>query len=274
MMRTPHSQQVAPTLAAIFALLLGGSAMADDSAQSGARLSVALDAYAVALDESARDARLAGFAEAERGFAAIIAAGAHNAALYTNLGNAALQAEHKGDAVLAYHRALYLEADFPRALQNLEHARSTLPPWVPTPAAEGTLDTFFFYRTFARDTRSLAGAVAFALAGLCIGLSIRTQQGMWRGAAALFAVAWLGLSSSVWFDARSSESPRGVVVAGEVLARSADSALAALAFPEPLPGGTEIRVLEHRSPWTRVRLANGRDAWVNESSVETVLPLD
>ena len=45
-----------------------------------------------------------------------------------------------------------------------------------------------------------------------------------------------------------------------------------LAFPDPLPGGTEVTLIELRSPWARVRLANGRDAWVNESSVTLVAP--
>jgi hypothetical protein len=243
-------------------------------AQEDPRLGGALSAYASALDERERDARLAGFADAERGFSAAIEAGAHNAALYTNLGNAALQAEHPGRAVLAYQRALYLDADSARALQNLEHVRTTLPPWVPTPEPEGAFDSFFLYRSLARDTRSLGGAIAFAIAGLCMALAIRTGQGAWRGIAALCAVAWLGLTGSVWFDAQAQEKPLGVIVVGEALARSADSALAALAFPEPLPGGTEVRVLEVRPPWTRVRLSNGRDAWVSESSVETVVPLN
>jgi len=242
--------------------------------EEGSNISRALDAYASALEESSRDSRLASFEEAERGFAASIANGAHNAALYTNLGNAALQAEHTGTAVLAYHRALYLDATFPRALQNLEHVRTTLPAWVPRPEPAGVLDTFFFYRSFARDTRSFAGAFAFALAGLCAALAIRTRQGLWRAAAVLCGFAWLGLSGSVWFDSRSDARAKAVVIADEVLARSADSALAALAFPAPLPGGTEVAVLEVRSPWTRIRLANGREAWVNESSVTRVLPLD
>jgi hypothetical protein len=32
----------------------------------------------------------------------------------------------------------------------------------------------------------------------------------------------------------------------------------------------ELRIVEVRSPWLRVRLANGRDAWVAESSVARV----
>jgi hypothetical protein len=58
--------------------------------------------------------------------------------------------------------------------------------------------------------------------------------------------------------------------AGEAVARAADSALAPVASPAPPPGGTEVRILERRSPWLRIRLANGRDAQVAESSVTRV----
>ena len=61
-----------------------------------------------------------------------------------------------------------------------------------------------------------------------------------------------------------------VVTADETVARAADSALAPSAFPQPLPGGVELRIVERRLPWLRVRLANGRDAWVSESSVTSV----
>ena len=114
-----------------------------------------------------------------------------------------------------------------------------------------------------------------------IGLSIRLRQGALRGAGALALVAWALLAGSASFDAfdgfdgfdgRSNAASAAVITADEVLARSADSTLAPLAFAEPLPGGTEVTLAEQRSPWARVRLANGRDAWVNESSVTRLAP--
>ena len=245
-------------------------AAADDAPERW--LSQALDTYASALAESDRDARLAGFARAERLFANVVGSGAHSAALQANLGNAALQAEHRGRAVLAYRRALELDADLPRALQNLEHVRTLLPSWVPRPEPAGVFDSFFSYRTLPSAERALAGSVAFAIGGLLIGLSIRLRQGALRGTGVLALVAWGLLVGSTWLDGRGDDARGAVITAGEVLARSADSALAPLAFSEPLPGGTEVTLVELRSPWARVRLANGRDAWVNESSVTRVTP--
>jgi len=92
-----------------------------------AQLEEAIASYRVALDTSERDSRLEGFRNAERLFARIAAGGASNPELYTNLGNAALQAEHLGAAVLAYRRALAIDPDHPRAVQNLEYVRTLLP---------------------------------------------------------------------------------------------------------------------------------------------------
>jgi hypothetical protein len=237
-----------------------------------AALDRALEAYTAALEEGDRDARLAGFARAERLFSNVVESGAHNAALLTNVGNAALQAEHRGSAVLAYRRALALDADFPRALQNLEHVRTLLPGWVPRPEPAGMLDSFFVHRTFPRADRILAGSAAFAVGGMLIGLSIRTRQGLLRAAGVVALLLWALLVGSIWLDGGGEDRRAAVITAEEVAARSADSALAPLALPEPLPGGTEVSLIERRPPWARIRLANGRDAWVNASSVTRILP--
>lgn len=238
------------------------------------RLRQALDAYAAALAETDRDTRLAGFARAERGFASLVADGVETAALWTNLGNAALQAQHPGRAVLAYHRALALEPNAPTARQNLAHVRSRLPAWVPRrDAAEGA-QRLLFYRAIAPRTRAALAAVCFAAMAACVALAVRRREGgregAFRGLAIGFGLAWASGIASLAYDARAGRDDLAVVVADEVLARSADSQLSPLALPEPLPAGAEVELLEQRGGWARVRLANGRDVWVRASSVERV----
>jgi hypothetical protein len=253
-------------------MLLALPAAASEPGAPQATLDQAIESYAAALEEGDRDARLAGFARAERLFANVVDSGAHSAALLTNLGNAALQAEHRGAAVLAYRRALALDADFPRALQNLEHVRTLLPGWVPRPEPAGLLDGFFVHRTFPRADRALAGSIAFAVGGLLIALSIRLRLGVLRAAGWLALLAWALLVGSTWLDGGGEDRRAAVITTDEVAARSADSALAPLALPEPLPAGTEVSLIEQRPPWARIRLANGRDAWVSASSVTAVVP--
>ena len=56
----------------------------------------------------------------------------------------------------------------------------------------------------------------------------------------------------------------------EVTARSADSPNAPARLTQPLPGGTEVKVIEDRNDWLRVRLYDGRDAWLPATSVRQI----
>lgn len=256
-------------------LLLQGVISLSASAQAaspGELLTLALDSYAQALDIEERDRRLEAFHRAEMLFGRVVESGSESPELYANLGNAALQAERLGPAVLAYRRALLLDPDHARALQNLVHARALLPAWVPRPEQAGVLDSFFFWhRTIPRENRALAAALCFAAAALALAIGIRLGQSGWRNAALLPGLAWVALAASVWLDPGAGSGDDAVVTAAEVVARSADSALSPAAFPQPLPGGVEVKVLERRSPWLRVRMAGGRHAWINESSATSVV---
>lgn len=240
-----------------------------------AQLEEAIASYRAALDTSERDSRLERFRNAERLFSRVAAGGASNPELYTNLGNAALQAEHLGTAVLAYRRALAIDPDHPRAVQNLEYVRTLLPEWVPKPEPGGLLDSFFFWhKTLARSDRSLGAAIAFAVAALLLAAAVGFGQSALRTAAILPALVWASLIASVVIDIGSAQLDEAVVIADETVARAADSALAPSTLPAPLPGGVEVRILERRSRWIRIRLANGRDAWVAASALMTVAEPD
>ncbi len=228
-----------------------------------------VEAYTAALETSDRDARLAAFRRAERLFDAAARRGGASAALQTNLGNAALQGDHLGGAVLAYRRALRIDPDHARALQNLDHARSLLPDWVPRPQEHGLLDTFFFWhRTLSAGQRQTLGAWLFAAAAVLLATGIRWRIGALRALAVVPALAWGALLASVALE--GGGEAWAVVTVDEVVARSADSELAPSPFSAPLPGGTEVVVVERREPWLRVRLAGGRDAWLRASSVTAV----
>ena len=61
-----------------------------------------------------------------------------------------------------------------------------------------------------------------------------------------------------------------VVVADEAAGYSADSVGSPPRFPEPLPGGAEVRLIEERDGWAHVRLADGRDAWLRRAALQPV----
>ncbi len=258
------------TLLCLLFSWLAAAAQAD----SRARIAEAVEAYSVALDTEDRDLRLERFRSSERLFAAAVEEGNPTADLYANLGNAALQSEYLGNAVLAYRRALFLDPDHDRALKNLDHVRELAPDWVPRRSADGLLvDTFFFWhRILSPQERALAGAVAFAISGLLVACGIALRSGLARNLAVLPGVIWLVLAASVVMDSAEAGSDDAVVTAQETIARSADSIHAPARFSRPLPTGTEVRILERREGWLRIEIANGREAWVRASSVTQVAP--
>ena len=227
-------------LTAVAVLVVASTAFARASSEDTVREAVA--AYAAAMDSEDRSVRLEAFRHSTRLFARAIEGGANNAAIYTNLGNAALQGEQMGMAVLAYRRALLIDPDHPRALQNLEHARSLLPSWVPHPEGDSVLDSFFFWhRTLSRDERNLAAAVCFALAAVLFALAVRSGSSTPRNIAILPTVAYIALQASVLIDPVSRAANAAVITVDEVAARAADSVFAPSLFSAPLPGGTETQ---------------------------------
>jgi len=240
-------------------------------------LNEALGEYRAALDCPDRDERLQRFRRAELAFSRLIGddglspttRGVRNADLYVNQGNAALGAERLGPAVIAYRRALDLDPDHGRALQNLRHARTLLPEWVPRPEEGGLLDTFLAWtlRLSARE-RQNAAAVTFLATAALLAVAIRWRRPAYRNVALLPAIAWVFFTGSLIFDATQNGGRAAVVIATEVNARAADSAHAPARFAQPLPSGTEVDILENRDPWLHIQLADGRDAWVPASSVE------
>lgn len=267
--RTARRLAIALSCALVLAPAL---ARADDGPTAALRHArEGVEAYTRAMASTVRDERLALFAEAERRFGAAIEAGARNADIETNRGNAALQTQRLGPAILAYRRALLLDPGHARARQNLAHARGLLPDWVPRPAPHGLADTFFFWQRRVPATRiQTAAAIAFAIGCALVALALLRPWTLARAGAGVAFLTWGALLVSLAFGPAQEQRDAGVVVLPEVTARAADSVNAPPRFSEPLPGGTELRILEDRGGWQRIELHNGRTAWVPSSAIARV----
>jgi tetratricopeptide (TPR) repeat protein len=237
-------------------------------ASKGSTLEQALAAYAAAQATSAAADRPAAFARAERLFSAAAASGGASAELWTNVGTAALQAEHLGSAVLAYRRALALDPDHRHARQNLEHARTLLPAWVPRPEGGGFLDSLVAWQhAMSPAEKRGAAALAFLAGAAMLGAALAGGSTALRVFSVVPMLVWALLLVS---DAAGAADRSGVIAPAETVARAADSRNAPARFAEALPAGTEVTIAEVRGEWTRVVLADGRDAWVGSASVEPV----
>ena len=274
---SPTPQSGAPTAGsrAMQAPAATSSSAAPAAASPSSRgdlLDEALDAFRSAQEVRDAPARRVAFARAERLFAAAAreAGASANADLWANAGTAALQADHLGAAIVDFRRALAVDPDHRRAAQNLAHARTLLPPWVPRPGEQGVLDGLLgFARRLSPAEARGAAALAFLAAALLLGASWATGTGSLQAAALLPAAAWLALLLGPLL---AKQAPGAVLVAEETVARAADSRNAPARLAEALPAGTEVTLAEVRGEWTRVQMADGRDAWVPSSSLEPVDP--
>jgi tetratricopeptide (TPR) repeat protein len=245
------------------------------------QLQEAMREYRSALDCPDREDRLQRFHRAELLFSRLVEgdragreskdSGIRNADLYCHLGNAALGAERLGSAILAYRRALRLDPDHRQSLQNLRHARTLLPEWVPRPEEGGFLDTFLGWSTrLSHNDRHLAAGILCLATTVLLAVSIRWQRPAFRQLALIPAVAWLFFVATSILAFRQSAADAAVVTVPEVIARAADSINAPSRFSQPLPAGTEVDVVERRDEWLQVQLADARDAWIPRDTVEFV----
>ena len=118
----------------------------------------------------------------------------------------------------------------------------------------------------------MLAAICFLVGALAVAFAVRRREGAFRGLAFLAFACWALLTASL---SVSEEVERTAVVTGlRAEARSADSPLAPLALPDPLPPGVEMALVEDRGDWSRGRLANGRDVWIRSSKLTTIEVID
>ena len=245
-----------------------------DTRSADKLLNQAIAEYHEALNTTNPPKKILGFRRAEHLFDQVLTNfGINNVALYINMGNAALQGEHIGQAILAYRRALAVTPRHAKAQKNLEHAREHLPSWVPRPQPNTLLDTFFFWRTALPSAAlTLIASLCFSISCILIAISICWKHLWARNCSVISMVAWLALLVVSTANQWDPISNNAVVTTPQAIARAADSAGAPIRFAEPLPAGTEVKVLEQRADWARIQIANGHDAWVRLSSLTFVDP--
>lgn len=262
----------------LFVLLVAAFAAAATAAAQPAMLEQAIAVYSEAMDTADRSTRLQKFAKSEQLFRQVLEASttdstSGNVRLLVNLGNAALQAEHIGSAIVAYRQALLLDPDDRQALQNLQYARSTLPDAFRTQESDDWTDTLFFWQSmYARSTILAASAVCFFAASMMFAVGFVRRLAVVRNAAILPAAGWLVLLlSATMSSGGGAADDEAVLVVDGVILRAADSENAPPRLSTPLPDGAELVILQQRERWTEIQI-NNRSGWVPTASVARIRP--
>jgi len=201
-------------------------------------------------------------------YQALLDDGYASAALYHNLGNAAVRLDRTGVAVWAYEKARRLRPDDPRLQHNLDYVRRRaglpqvgLPPRGLPALVAGWSPVFLFGTGLLLLTGGLIGAVLRAGAGRRLAWRAPVAWGPVTAGLLLAATA-LGTSYVQVYDRRA------VVTNGAVALRpSPDSSARA---DSTLKGGTMVEVQAPQKQWRRVRLGNGTVGWVPASGIREI----
>lgn len=206
-------------------------------------------------------------------FEALVASGVRNASLEYNLGNTYFRLGDTGRAVLHFRRALRLDPRHADTTANLEYVRQRVKPSLAPPGGQGLTDRLLFWRyNTSRGQRFWTAAILSAAGWLLLLLARwRWQSGLLL-AAALVSIG-LGLANAglIFLELREERiEPAAVLVRGEHILRRGRGEAYEPARSEPLGPGIELRVLEQRADWVRVRLRNGETGWLPAISVERI----
>lgn len=198
-----------------------------------------------------------------------------NGRLFYNIANAYYRIGDLGNAMLYYRRAELLRPADPNIAHNLRQIRSERPDVLPPPDHSGLATAFLFWHLMlSSNQKALALAVALSAASVAAGLFV-LRRAAWQRVAAICAaaVALLFLGSITVDELGVRGADDAVITDSEVIARKGDGTAYEPAFVDPLHAATEITVIERRGEWIRVRLTDGRSAWLPSDSVTPVRPL-
>lgn len=196
-----------------------------------------------------------------------------NAGLYYNLANTYLLKGDLGPAVLNYRRAKKLDAADADIQKNLAFAHSRRLDKVNPKTEKRIMQTLFFWHyDFSLKTKFILTCTFFAVC--CITLTVMIWFGRWAPATAATVITVLltlcFLTSVVVETNTQAARICGVITTDEVIARQGDGQNYVPSFKEPLHAGTEFDLLERRTGWFHIKLADGTDTWIPNHSADLI----
>ena len=214
------------------------------------------------------------YADAVRGYEAILNQGMESAKLYLNLGNAYYKQGLIGKAILEYNRALRLSPSDADARYNLAIAHAYVQDKI------DVVPTFFLKRWVHALQSSCSGSgwaiwsvLFFAVAIGCIILYLLAEGLSWRkggfygaiGAILLFAFSFASAARSK----RMALHPQTAIVMSNAapVKSSPDSGSKDIFV---LHEGTQVTVRDSLGDYREIMIADGNQGWIQASAIEMI----
>lgn len=208
------------------------------------------------------------FVEAAAKFSQLQAAGAHNADLYLNWGNAELLADNVPAAILAYRRGLRLAPGRRDLLDNLALAQARIHSTGggTTSATDAWLSLIPWLPAYLHGMLFAATVLAYALACLSLATWLKLRPGRLPGRAMLLLV--LTAACAFFWHREHARLQHDLDHPLVVMKRETPLVLGNGPSYPPHPSiatlqaGMEARRLGQRGGWLQIQLAGGAIGWV------------
>lgn len=193
------------------------------------------------------------------------------AALY-NQGNAWMRAGETGRAIACWRQAQRYRPRDPYLAANLQSALAACQSAAPLAPNQGVGKYVFFWQDWLSYPEKFLLTTVFLSLTCTVGLLspwVARQRTTRRLLVAGGIVTLVMVASAVWDWQRFSQTTHGVVVTDTVEARKGNAESYEAAFTTPIGEGTEFTVLEERSGWLNIQLADLGSAWIPSRAAVT-----
>ncbi|MBL9121460.1 MAG: hypothetical protein JNL80_16245 [Phycisphaerae bacterium] len=225
------------------------------------------------------EARVA-FAESAALLQHVVDAGADNASIRFNLGNAYLQSGDIGRGIANYLRARQFAPYDPAIQANLATARTYVLTKIGGDAVNDG-SRIGWWRFVGEGTRLWLSLGMWLLFWTLVAVPLvrpskpstaGAMRGRWMRTvrAASLLIAFLSGSTVVIDRWLASTRTLGVIIASDVVVRKGNGEGFEAQVAEKLAPGVECMVLESRPGWTRIRLPDGTEGWVTDGQLVRV----
>jgi tetratricopeptide (TPR) repeat protein len=191
-----------------------------------------------------------------------------NPKLYYNLANACLLKGDVGAAILNYCKAEKLDRSDSDIQKNLAFARGRRIDKVEPKTETQILRTLVFWHyDLSMKTKFTVAVICFAV--FCLALAAAIWFGRKPSLTAITgvsAVLLVCLAGSLAVESYNHATRlSGVIISPEVIAYQGDGPNYPPSFKQPLHAGTEFELIERRTGWFHIRLADGSDGWIAQT---------
>lgn len=207
-------------------------------------------------------------------YSKILKTGEYSAELYFNIGNANYKTANFPKAILYYEKAKLLSPSDEDINLNLRIANQKIVDKIPV------IEPFFLY-SFVMQQVNMFDSTAWAMAFLVhlsiviIALALKMfavtpwKKRLYFGIACLFGLmALIGISSAITRLNIENAKDTAIVMTPVVDMKSGLDPTAETSFV--LHEGTKVKILDTKDNWFKVKISDGREAWIPAKDVEVI----